>query len=283
MPGQDRGAPGLRGGRERTRRRGGRYLALAAGALLAGSVSALAQGEAVKLSVPATIVAEAASQAAFPIEVGPADLVPRQSFVRLRGLPATVSLSEGHAIAPGAWAIPLNGLATLKANVPAGVSGRSELTLNLVALDGTLLAEARTTFVVAPPAVMAPDKGGEAGARRSGFVAPTAPAAKERPAPRAPELSAEDKARAERFLALGEKYFQEGKIASARSFFQRAAELGYAPAALRLAASYDPSELERAGAYGIVPDRAEARKWYEKARELGAPEADERLARLGGS
>jgi hypothetical protein len=31
----------------------------------------------------------------------------------------------------------------------------------------------------------------------------------------------------------------------------------------------------------VVPSPADARKWYERARELGAPEAEERLARLG--
>jgi len=38
----------------------------------------------------------------------------------------------------------------------------------------------------------------------------------------------------------------------------------------------------RWGARGIQPNLGEARKWYERARELGAPEAEERLARLGG-
>ena len=51
---------------------------------------------------------------------------------------------------------------------------------------------------------------------------------------------------------------------------------------IRLAATYDPSELARLQVQGIAPDPAEARKWYERARELGAPEAEERLARLAG-
>ena len=49
-----------------------------------------------------------------------------------------------------------------------------------------------------------------------------------------------------------------------------------------LAATYDPRELARAGVQGLLPNVEEARKWYERARELGAPEAEERLARLGG-
>jgi TPR repeat protein len=36
-------------------------------------------------------------------------------------------------------------------------------------------------------------------------------------------------------------------------------------------------------AVGLTPDPELAKKWYEKARELGAPEAAARLARLGGS
>ena len=48
--------------------------------------------------------------------------------------------------------------------------------------------------------------------------------------------------------------------------------------ALRLAATYDPAELLRHRVQGVTPDRAEARKWYERARELGAPEAQEHLS-----
>jgi TPR repeat protein len=64
----------------------------------------------------------------------------------------------------------------------------------------------------------------------------------------------------------------------ARRLFRRAADWGFAPAALRLAATYDASELRRLQVEGVAADRNEARKWYERARELGAPEAEERLA-----
>jgi TPR repeat protein len=66
-------------------------------------------------------------------------------------------------------------------------------------------------------------------------------------------------------------------------FFQRAAEAGLATAAVRMGATYDPTELTRANALsGVTPDRGEARKWYERARDLGARDAEERLLRLGG-
>ena len=61
-------------------------------------------------------------------------------------------------------------------------------------------------------------------------------------------------------------------------FFQRAAEAGLANGALKMAATYDPAELDRleVKVQGAIPDRAEARKWYERAR-------DARGAGSGGS
>ena len=55
----------------------------------------------VALLAPA-ILARSASQAALTIRVGPTAALPKNSFVRVRGLPPMVSLSEGYATAaPG--------------------------------------------------------------------------------------------------------------------------------------------------------------------------------------
>ncbi len=110
------------------------------------------RADAPRIVVASTILAEPASQAALAIQVGPPGSVPGNTFVRLRGLPASVSLTEGYAIAPGSWAVPLFGLPTLKAIVPAGVAGRSEIIIHLVGVDGTTLAETRTALVVGPAA-----------------------------------------------------------------------------------------------------------------------------------
>jgi hypothetical protein len=256
--------------------------------LCAASHGAVAQpADAPRIRVAPTILAEPATQTPISIQIGPSDALPSNSFVRLRGLPPSVSLTEGHAIAPGSWAVPLFGLPTLKANVPAGVSGRSEVTVSLVGVDGTLLAEARIALIVGPAAMIAPaERAAEEPAQKRSTFAPPPPAPKaDRGAPalpRPPELSAQDKARAERLLAQGEKHLSDGKVEAARGFFQRAADTGLAAGAVRLAATYDPAELARLQVQGVVPDRALARKWYERARELGAPEAEERLARLAG-
>jgi TPR repeat protein len=79
----------------------------------------------------------------------------------------------------------------------------------------------------------------------------------------------------------GRKYLGDANIEAARQFFRRAADAGLAAAALRLAATYDPAELVHLQAEGVVANQAEARRWYERARDLGATEAEGRLARLG--
>ena len=236
-----------------------------------------------RISAPPTVVAEPASQTALPIQIGPPERLPNNSFVRLRGLLASVSLTEGHAIAPGSWAVPLVALPTLKAIVPAGVSGRTEVTIHLVSVDGAMLAETKTALVVGPATIIAP---GERPAGSPPLRAGSAVAKPERPVAPPPSLLAgEDKERSERLVSSGERHFEQGNLGAARQFFQRAAEAGLAAGALKMAATYDPAELQRLGVkvQGAIPDRNEARKWYERARSLGAPEAEERLARLGGS
>ena len=248
-------------------------------------VMRLAQRAEPRITVAPTIVAEPASQMAIAIQVGPREALPANSFVRLRGLPPSVSLSEGHAIGPGTWAVPLFSLPTLKANVPAGVSGRSEFVVQLVGVDGALLAEARVALVVGP-SVISGDKGASidqppAGANALTPPAPVPAGRPDRNGPRPPELSAEIRAQAEKLVTQGERYLDSGNIAVARQFFQRAADAGLAKGAIKLASTFDPTELARLKVQGVVPSPAEARKWYERARELGAPEAEERLARLG--
>jgi TPR repeat protein len=52
---------------------------------------------------------------------------------------------------------------------------------------------------------------------------------------------------------------------------------------MALAATYDSAELSRLGVRGLQPDRASALRWYERARQLGAGEAELRLRRLGAN
>jgi hypothetical protein len=230
------------------------------------------------LSVAATIDARPSSQVPFPIRVFKG---PRGSFVRVRGLPLRAALSEGYAIARDAWVVPLNVLSNLEIILPASASGRAEMAVALVALDGTVLAEASSTLVIAaPPSAGRPkaeDRVPDEGRDTRSEARPDP-----RPDPSQDKGGAEARERARRFLQKGTERLQEGLVAPARLLFERAADLGLAEAAMALAETYDPAVLgTRQNLQAIQPDPDQARRWYERARTLGAPQAAERLRRLG--
>lgn len=231
------------------------------------------------VSIASTVIAAPATQVPFPIRVEPVASIPRDSFVRVRGLPPTVALSEGYSIAPGSWAIALNALPGLKIVLPVGVTGTTEILITLVGLDGSVLAESKSTLVVRvaspPPAVSGASMPVEP-------VNPVPPAPVPVPERRARTLTPQDQQRALGFVQKGDELLDAGNVEAARQFYERAADSGLAQAALALAATYDPNELVRRQVVGgLQPDLAAARRWYERARELGAAEADERLRRLG--
>jgi TPR repeat protein len=63
-------------------------------------------------------------------------------------------------------------------------------------------------------------------------------------------------------------------VASARLFYERAADAGNGEAALRLGETYDPNFLERAKLRAVQGDLKAAVHWYRRARELGVVEAE---------
>ena len=99
-------------------------------------------------------------------------------------------------------------------------------------------------------------------------------------APR-PPVAAEDASVIAAKMKIGVELMTYGEVTAARTMFQRVAEAGDAAGAFALAETYDPLVLgglrlrER-----IMPDAALARTWYERARDLGSPEARDRISRL---
>jgi hypothetical protein len=81
-------------------------------------------------------------------------------------------------------------------------------------------------------------------------------------------------------LKRGKDLIATGDLAAARLMLQRAADANHAEAALALGATYDPFVLRELKVYGLTPDAAMARVWYEKAIELGSPAAPRRLEML---
>ena len=97
------------------------------------------------------------------------------------------------------------------------------------------------------------------------------------PAPEeAPRLSA---AQITELLARGDTFLRAGDIASARVFYERAADAGDEEAAMRMGASFDPTFLGRTG-LRTRGDPTKAQSWYRHALDLGAPEANRQAQRL---
>jgi hypothetical protein len=71
-----------------------------------------------------------------------------------------------------------------------------------------------------------------------------------------------------------------GDIPPARLLLERAADAQEPSAAFLLAQTYDPDVLGSRDARTVAPDPAAARTWYQKAAQLGSPEAQRRLAQM---
>jgi hypothetical protein len=249
-------------------------LAAALVCVAAPALSVAQDAGAPNLQVAPAIVATDNSEAVLAVQVGPLGATPPRAFVSLRGLPPAVSLRDGHSVGPGSWAVPISALPSLRARIPVGLSGRSEIVISLIAMDGRLLAQARSTMLIepaSPQAALALSPGPAPGA--------TTPLAGHELG----DEQREQRARAERLLARGEALLANGNILGARDFFERAADAGLGASALQLGGTYDPVELKRLKVQGVAPDPVLARKWYERARDLGASEAAGLLARLGKS
>jgi hypothetical protein len=90
--------------------------------------------------------------------------------------------------------------------------------------------------------------------------------------PSSPEIAA--------LVSRGDGFLSAGDVASARLFYERAADAGDGPAAVRLGATFDPSFLGSAGVRKSAGDTARALSWYRRARELGSPAPEEWLKAL---
>ena len=81
-------------------------------------------------------------------------------------------------------------------------------------------------------------------------------------------------------LARGDAFVRTRDIASARLFYERAADAGNGRAALRMGESFDRAFLDSIGIYRMIGDRQLALSWYRRARDLGDTEAAQLLQKL---
>lgn len=185
------------------------------------------------------------------------------NYFMLVDVSADTELSAGKRININTWRLSIDELAKTLVVPPRGYSGPMDIVVDLRrSADNTMIGRRVLSMNWIAPKETAPPP-------------PAAvPARNELPAR---QLDAEEIAG---LLKRGEQLVVTGDLAGARLLLQRAAEAQNARAALALAATYDPYVLGKLGVYGFRPDAEKARKWYERAKAFGSPEAGKRLEQL---
>ena len=190
------------------------------------------------------------------------------TFLLIRNMPEGVSISAGMAVGR-IWVVPLREASALKLVSKPGVNAQFQLEFHLMGPNSRVLA--KTTVPVnlrqgQPVAALGP-----------AVPKPDALKPPVQPQPQAEPLTPKAEAV---MLARGKELLQQGGIAAARLIFEGLATDGSAAGALALARSYDPAYAARSAGAAPAPNLTEARKWYERAAELGNPDAKRRLTEI---
>ncbi|MGI9410446.1 MAG: hypothetical protein ACR2OV_10265, partial [Hyphomicrobiaceae bacterium] len=287
------------------------------GLVVAVVVACLATTAVLAQNKPLLIIAERVlvapkKQTPLAIQLRSDAELPGNTFLRIKKLPKGAELSEGYRVSATTWAVPVDRLSQLRLQLPANLRGEHVIQLQLVSLDGEV-HDQRTLKLLAgiklsaPPKLASRDETDTKRARQQaadvvraaaglavGSQTESKPALGRAPSPQvspqasvatpsSPQLSPENRDRAQRYMTKGNDYLLEGNVNSARLFYHRAAELGFADAAMALATTYDPNELVNLGISNLPGNADEARKWYQRAVKLGANGAQQRLQRLSSN
>jgi hypothetical protein len=213
-----------------------------------------------EISIGPFVVVLPGTETPFPIQVGPAERIPARDWIRITGLPILATLSEGYVIQPGVWKVPVAGLPTLKLRSPPIEGIKTEITITLLSADGSVVNEARTALAVVPTAQSLAARCDAEGGAQPGACRSEQPALS--------WIWPGAKREAEYIMRLGDDALVRGSIGAARNIYRYAAlEMRWPAAALALAATYDPHNLELIAPL-VTPDEKEARKWYAQAQEI---------------
>jgi Bacterial SH3 domain len=204
----------------------------------------------VALTAPGQIAAKSGEDVPFAIAIDSADGLPARSVIAIRALPEGATFSQGRPYGSTEWNLTPDEIGELKLRLPETVSGPTELRVELMAADGTVLANATTRLDILPDA-------------KSALI-----------------LRSDEQGRVAGLIALGHKMIDVGYFAGARAYFKRAAEAGSGDAALLLGATFDAEFIDKIGAQGIKADPEEAQDWYERAKKLGVEDVETKLKAL---
>jgi Bacterial SH3 domain len=224
------------------------HASLAAAPLLA--VKAPEPNSEIVLTAPGRLEASTGDELDFSIAIDSDGALPARSLIAIRAMPPGATFSQGRPYGTTEWNLRPDEIGDLRLRLPKTASGSSDMRVELMAADGTILASATTRLDIADDP-------------RAALI-----------------LRAEESGRVATLIAHGQKMIDVGYFAGARAYFKRAAEAGSGEAALLLSATYDPEFIDKIGAHGIKPDPKEARNWYDRAKELGVEGAEAKLKAL---
>ena len=204
----------------------------------------------IALTTEPRIEAKAGEDVPFSIAIDSVDMLPARSIIAIREIPPGATLSQGRPYGSSEWSLTPDEIGDLRLHLPKGVTSGTDMRIELMGADGTILASATTRLEIAQDP-------------RAALV-----------------LRSDESDRIDDLIKHGQKMVEVGYLAGARAYFRRAVEAGSGEAALLLGACYDPAFIEKIGAQGIEPDLKEARTWYERAKQLGVADAHAKLAQL---
>jgi hypothetical protein len=222
---------------------------------------------------------------------------PPDAFVSISGLATGSRLTSGRRLGGGEWRVPATEISGVSVIPPEGFTGQMLVTAELrdatgAALTGTSTrltwqaapaAAAPSLATVAPRAAVPPPAAAVAPpvvVPSPVAVATAAPSAIPAPSPPAETVRTLDPREVAALIRRGQDLLASGDVQSARLLLLRGAEARDARAALLVGTTYDPALLRQIGADGPLADTAQARTWYQRAKEWGEPDAQRKLEAL---
>jgi hypothetical protein len=101
------------------------------------------------LTAPAVLEATAGESIFLPIALDGTDGVPAHSTIAITGLPQGSTLSNGQPFGDTAWKLERDEIGDLQLVLPTGAGGQAKLTIQLIASDATIVADAEILLQVA--------------------------------------------------------------------------------------------------------------------------------------
>jgi hypothetical protein len=207
----------------------------------------------IALTAPVKLAGKPGEEIAFDVTLDTDEALPARSVIAIRALPEGATFSQGRPYGENEWSLRPDEIGDLRLRLPRNASGGSDIHVDLIAADGTILASAVTRLDIAPDPKQA-------------LI-----------------LRADESGRIDDLIAHGQKMIDVGYFAGARAYFKRAAEAGSGEAALLVGATYDQGFIDKIGAQGIKADPKEAAAWFERAKQLGIDNTEARLIELRGA